>query len=52
VDEELAERLIKNGLDKTMVSVAHKLARGKFAATFFLATLAEIGCENVRLEDV
>jgi hypothetical protein len=33
-------------------SVTNHLARGKFAATFFLASLAEIGCETVRLEDV
>jgi hypothetical protein len=33
-------------------SVTNRLARGKFAAIFFLASLAEIGCETVRLEDV
>jgi hypothetical protein len=33
-------------------SVTDHLASGKFVATFFLATLAEIGCDNVRLEDV
>jgi hypothetical protein len=33
-------------------NIANMLARGKFAAIFFLASLAEIGCENVRLEDV
>jgi hypothetical protein len=49
---ELAERLEKHGLQETEASIANKLARGKFAATFFLASLAEIGCEIVRLEDV
>ncbi len=33
-------------------SIANKLARGKFAATFFFASLAEIGCDTVRLVDV
>jgi 3-mercaptopyruvate sulfurtransferase SseA len=50
--KELADRLKKHGLEETEASVANKLARGKFAATFFLASLAEIGCENVRLADV
>ena len=49
--KELAERLKKHGLEETEASIANKLARGKFAATFFLATLVEIGCENVRLKD-
>ncbi len=50
--KELAERLKKHGLEETEASIANKLARGKFAATFFLASLAEIGCDTVRLEDV
>ena len=50
--EELARRLNAKGWSETKASIANKLARGAFTATFFLATLAEIGCETVRLEDV
>ncbi len=50
--EELAERLEKQGMDETKASIASKLSRGTFAATFFLATLAAIGVESVRLGDI
>lgn len=51
--EDLAERLKKHGLkDETKASIANKLSRGTFAATFFLATLAALEVEGVRLEDV
>lgn len=50
--QELAKRLEGHGMKETEASVANKLARGTFAATFFLASLAAIGCENVRLEDI
>jgi Domain of unknown function (DUF6471) len=50
--KELADRLEKHGLKETEASVASKLSRGTFAATFFLATLVAIGCESVSLEDV
>jgi Domain of unknown function (DUF6471) len=50
--EELAVRLKKHGLDETKSSIASKLGRGTFAATFFLATVAALGLENIRLEDV
>ena len=49
---ELAERLRKEGLKETEASVANKISRGTFAATFFLASLAAIGCEAIRLQDV
>jgi Domain of unknown function (DUF6471) len=49
---QLAERLEKHGLKETEVSIASKLSRGTFAASFFLASLTEIGCQNVRSEDV
>ena len=49
---DLAERLKKHGLEETEASVASKLSRGTFAATFFLATLTAIGCESVALEDI
>jgi len=49
---ELARRLNAKGFQETEASITSKLGRGTFAATFFLASLAEIGCEIVRLEDV
>lgn len=49
---ELAKRLKEHGLEETEASIANKLSRGTFAATFFLASLTAIGVEAVRLEDV
>ena len=49
---ELAERLKKHGLTETEASIANKLSRGTFAATFFLATLAALEVQGVRLEDI
>jgi Domain of unknown function (DUF6471) len=49
---ELAERLKEHGLKETEASIANKLSRGTFAATFFLATMKAIGRENVNLADV
>lgn len=49
---ELAERLKKHGLEETEASIANKLSRGTFAATFFIASLVAIGCEAVTLEDI
>jgi len=50
--EELAKRLKKHGLKETKASVTNKLARGTFAATFFLACLAALEMDGVRLEDI
>ena len=51
--EELAERLKKHGLKtETRDSIAAKLKRGTFAATFLLAALAALELDGVRLEDV
>jgi hypothetical protein len=50
--QELANRLKKHGLDETEASIANKISRGTFPATFFLATLAAIGCEAIQLEDI
>jgi hypothetical protein len=49
---ELAERLKKHGLEETEASVANKLSRGTFPATFMLAALVAIGAEVVKLEDI
>jgi hypothetical protein len=50
--EQLAERLKKHGMKETKSSIASKINRGTFAATFFLATLAALELEGIRLEDV
>jgi hypothetical protein len=49
---ELAERLEKHGFKETEASIANKLSRGTFAATFFLAALTAIGCESIALAEV
>jgi Domain of unknown function (DUF6471) len=48
----LAKRLEKHGLKETESSITAKLARGTFPATFFLATLAALELEGIRLEDI
>ena len=50
--EELAERLQAQGFEETKASIANKLARATLSAHFFLATLAVIGKEGVRLEEI
>jgi len=50
--DELAKRLEAHGIKENGASIANKLARGTFAATFFLATLAVLGMEAMRLEDL
>jgi Domain of unknown function (DUF6471) len=49
---ELAERLKKHGLKETEASIANKISRGTFSATFLLASLIAIGKEDVSLEDI
>jgi hypothetical protein len=50
--EELAQRLRATGLEETAASVANKLARGTFPATFFFAVMRAIGREHVNIADV
>jgi hypothetical protein len=50
--EELAERLKEHGLEETRYSIAAKLKRGTFPATFLLAVMAAIGRESVSLTEV
>jgi hypothetical protein len=51
--EDLAVQLKKHGLkDETVDSIKAKLKRGTFAATFFLAVVAALELEGVRLEDL
>ena len=50
--EELAKRLKKHGLKETEASIANKLKRGSFPATFFLACLAALELDGVALEEI
>jgi hypothetical protein len=50
--KELAERLEKHGLKESESSIASKLSRGTFAATFFLASLVALDRDSISLEDV
>jgi hypothetical protein len=50
--KDLANRLKAHGLEETEAGIASKLCRGTFAVTFFLATLAVLEMEGVRLEDL
>lgn len=49
---EMLKRLKKHGFKETEASLTMKLKRGAFAASFFLASLAALGLEGVKLEDV
>ena len=49
---ELAERLKKHGMQETEASIANKISRGTFSATFLLASLIAIKSDVVRLEDI
>jgi hypothetical protein len=50
--EELARRLRELGLEETKVSIASKLSRGGFGATFFIATMKAIERQTVNLEEI
>ena len=50
--KELVRRLKEHGIEETESSVTSKLARGTFAVSFFLAVLAVLELEGVRLEDL
>jgi hypothetical protein len=50
--EALAERLRDHGFEETKASISNKLARATMSAHFFLASLAAIGHEGVRLEEI
>jgi hypothetical protein len=49
---EPAKRLESLGLQETEATITSKLARGTFAATFHLASLAALQLEGARLEDL
>jgi hypothetical protein len=46
------QRFKAHGFNENAASIANKLARGTFAATFFLACLSALELEGVRLEDI
>jgi len=50
--KELAERLNRHGLEETETSITGKLARGSFAASFFLACLSVLEMEGIRLGEL
>lgn len=50
--DELARRLKDHGVTETRNSIASKLKRGTFAATFFLACLAALEMKGVSLADI
>jgi len=50
--QQLAERMKKYGFKEIKASVVSKLSRATVAASFFLAALAAMGCEQVTLEDI
>jgi urease accessory protein UreF len=49
---ELAKRLEAIGLQETEGSIANKLARGTFAATFLLAVVAALELDGVQLNQL
>ena len=50
--EELAERLREHGLEETKGSIAAKISRGAFPATFFIAVLKVIGRQQVNISEI
>jgi hypothetical protein len=50
--DDLAKKLAAHGMKETEGSIGAKLARGTFAVTFFLASLAVLEMEGMRLEDL
>lgn len=49
---ELAERLTKLGMRETEASIANKISRGSFPATFLLASLKAIERDQLSLQDI
>jgi hypothetical protein len=50
--EELAKRLESHGFAENAASIANKLARGTFSATFFLACLVALEVEGLTLSSL
>ncbi|MGE0829106.1 MAG: DUF6471 domain-containing protein [Hyphomonadaceae bacterium] len=49
---ELAKKLNEYGLEESEASVANKLSRGTFSATFFLASLKALGMDQLKLSEI
>jgi hypothetical protein len=49
---DLAKRLKAHGLKETEASIANKLSRGTFPATFLLAAAIAIELEVIKLADI
>ncbi len=49
---QLAEKLKDHGLEETEASIASKISRGTFAATFFLGVVAALELEGLQLGDL
>ncbi len=49
---DLASRLKAHGFVETEASIANKLSRATMSAHFFLASLAAIGRDNIRLAEI
>jgi Domain of unknown function (DUF6471) len=50
--EDLATKLRQMGFSETKASIANKLARGKYPASFLLATLKAIGRDTITVSDL
>lgn len=50
--DDLAERLKEHGLSETKNSIAAKLKRGTFPATFLIAVIAALELTAISLEDL
>jgi hypothetical protein len=50
--DELAVRLKEHGFEETKASIANKLARATMPASFFLASLAAIERDGLKLEEI
>ena len=50
--EELAKRLEAHGFKENAASIANKLARGTFTATFLIACIAALELTGISLEDL
>ena len=50
--EELAQRMTEMGMEETKASVANKISRGGFPASFFLVAMKAIGRDAVKLDDL
>jgi len=50
--DELAKRLKEHGLNETRDSIAAKLKRGTFAATFLLACMAALELDGIQLDQI